>query len=283
MGPDRSRSDRSSTPLRTPPGREARSVFAKINDFVQSRQKLPLWVFAGALFLFSVPFAATFFYNAPDQRANFDQQAVIFNRTAAASNDLLHIIDVLTAEAVSVNLVAGNYNTLLDRRSHGDPLDRHTLEQGQNLIRTALHQISVAEAAVSSADLPDATLNADAKAQLPGLQYQQTKMEIMGRLYAAALQSNGPSVSTALADLGNANDRIDAAGEAALTNLRHFLQEGDRFYDRAKIDIGKFTENRRLFQIHEVVAWGAAIYSALFAMLVLYVLANQLLKSSSRA
>jgi hypothetical protein len=61
MGPDRSRSDRSSTPLRTPPGREARSVFAKINDFVQSRQKLPLWVFAGALFLFSVPFAATFF------------------------------------------------------------------------------------------------------------------------------------------------------------------------------------------------------------------------------
>src|SRR4029077_9711035 len=153
----------------TPPGREARSVFAKINDFVQSRQKLPLWVFAGALFLFSVPFAATFFYNAPDQRANFDQQAVIFNRTAAASNDLLHIIDVLTAEAVSVNLVAGNYNTLLDRRSHGDPLDRHTLEQGQDLIRTALHRISVAEAAVSSADLPDATLNADAKAQLPGL------------------------------------------------------------------------------------------------------------------
>jgi hypothetical protein len=208
---------------------------------------------------------------------------VIFNRTAAASNDLLHIIDVLTAEAVSVNLVAGNYNTLLDRRSHGDPLDRHTLEQGQDLIRTALHRISVAEAAVSSADLSDATLNADAKAQLPGLQYQQTKMEIMGRLYAAALQSNGPSVSTALADLGNANYRIDAAGEAALTNLRHFLQEGDRFYDRAKIDIGKFTENRRLFQIHEVVAWGAAIYSALFAMLVLYVLANQLLKSSSRA
>jgi len=40
---------------------QARSVFAKINDLVQSRQKLPLWVFAGALFLFSVPFAATFF------------------------------------------------------------------------------------------------------------------------------------------------------------------------------------------------------------------------------
>jgi hypothetical protein len=262
---------------------QARSVFAKINDFVQSRQKLPLWVFAGALFLFSVPFAATFFYNAPDQRANFDQQAVIFHRAEAASNDLLHIIDVLSAEAASVNSVISNYNTILYHRSVGDPLDRHTLEQGQDLIRTALHRISVAEAAVSSADLPDATLNADAMAQIAGLQYQQAKMEIMSRLYAAVLQSDGPSVSAALADLRNADDRVDAAREAAITKLAHFIQEGNRFYDRFIIDIGKFNEERRLFLIHEVAAWGAAIYSALFVTVVLFVLANQLLKSSSRA
>jgi len=208
---------------------------------------------------------------------------VIFHRAEAASNDLLHIIDVLNDEAASVNSVIANYNTILYHRSVGDPLDRHTLEQGQDLIRIALHRISVAEAAVSSADFPDATLNAEATAQREGLQYQQTKMEVMGRLYTAVLHSDGPSVSAALAELSNVDKGADAAREGAITKLSHFIQEGNRFYDRFVIDIGKFNEERRLFLIHQVAAWGAAIYSALFVTVVLYVFANQLLKSRSGA
>jgi hypothetical protein len=281
--PDRSRSDRSRTPLKPSPKPEARSALERINDLIESLQKQPLWGYAGWLFLLCVPFAAIFFYNAPDWRANFDQQGVVFHRAEAAGNDLNHITHVVGVALVSPRSAVINYDAIFPGKNVGDPLDQQKLVQGQNLIRTSLSQIDVAKAALSTADFPDATLNTYSKSLVQDLQNQQTRMENMGRLYAAALKSDGPSISAALVDVRTDNGHADAVGEAALDDLAHFRQEGDRFYEQTEIDVRKFTEKIILFYLYEALAWGAAIYSALFLMLVLYALAKQLLKPNSGA
>jgi len=283
MNPGRPRFDRSRPPLKPLPKPEGRSFLARVNNFLESRQKQPLWGFAGWFFLLCAPFAAVFFYNAPDWRANFDQQGVIFDRAKAAGDDFLHIEDLILAAATSARSAVANYKTTLEGKNVGGPLDQQKLVQGTDLIRVALNQIGVAKAALSNVDFPDATLNTYSKALVSDFQNQQTKFEIMRRLYVAVLQSDAPSNSAARTDLQKDTDGADAVNEAILGNVGHFIQEGDRFQEQTQIDVARFTKKRFWFYVYQMLARGAAIYSAVFFVVLLCVLANRLLKSDPRA
>jgi hypothetical protein len=271
-------------PSRSPPKPPTlRRLETQINAFIEKRWKLPLWILASSLFVYCVSFAATFFYNAPEHVANFDQKSLAFHGDVAANEKLLHITDVLNSAFASVRSVLYNYKAIFQGKNVGDPLDRLRLEQGQDLIRTAQNRISVAEAALSTASFPDAALNNATKALLPDLQNQRNRVDIMSRLYAAALQSDNPSISAAIADLRKDNEQADAIGEAVINRLDNFFQERDRFYEQNKIDISKSTSQYLLFAIYGVLAWAAVIYSAVFIVVVFYAAANELLKPRSSA
>jgi hypothetical protein len=212
----RRRNRRPSAPIKLRPGTKPSppSFLARLNGFLAGTQKLPLWTLAGSLALACIPFAWSFFGNYAEQRAYCDQQSVNFHRAQAAGDDVLHTIDLLEAAFASARAVVANYEAVFPGKSVGDARDRPLLEGGEALIRTAQDSISVAEAALASAEFPDASLNAATTAMRRDLEAQQQKMEIFATLYAAALRSDAPAISAAVSDPARSRASRSASSRA---------------------------------------------------------------------